>query len=100
MGRRKDSRFGPLETIRVTDLLNERIYSVDSAGIIVATEYFSRDAALKGCVQTEPMAIEQELPAADIFSVESLDRSFVPEKYRNGPEAPAGDVWSGSRRCV
>jgi hypothetical protein len=97
---RKESRFGPLDTIRVTDLLNERFYSVDPAGIIVATEYFSRDAGLKGCVQTEPMAIEKDLPAGDIFSVESLERSVVPEKYRSGPENPSGDLWSGSRRCI
>ncbi|HEX8513624.1 MAG TPA: hypothetical protein VF688_11035 [Allosphingosinicella sp.] len=97
---RKDSRFGPVDTIRVTDLLNERLYTVDEVGIIVATEYFSRDAALKGCVQTEPVSIEKELPAADIFAVESLERSFVPEKYQKGPETPAGDLWSGSRRCV
>lgn len=97
---RKDSRFGPVDSIRLTDLLNERFYAVDPAGIIVATEYFSRDPGLKGCVQTEPTAIEKELPEADIFSVESLGRSVVPERYRKGPEAPAGDLWSGSRRCV
>jgi hypothetical protein len=97
---RKNGRFGPIDTIRATELLNERYYGVDEAGIVVATEYFSTDAALKGCVQTEPLAIEKELPEADMFSVESLARSFVPEKYQRGPEAPAGDLWSGSRRCV
>lgn len=97
---RKDSRLGPVDTIRLTDLLNERFYTVDSTGIIVATEYFSRDAALKGCVQTEPQAIEKDLPAADIFSVDSLRESVVPEKYRKGPEAPVGDLWRVGRRCV
>jgi hypothetical protein len=97
---RRNSRFGPIDTIRVTELLNERFYGVNQAGIIVAAEYFSTDSALKGCVQTEPLAVEKELPAADMFSVESLARSFVPEKYQKGPEAPAGDLWSGSRRCV
>lgn len=97
---RTTGRFGPVDTIRVTDLLNERYYAVDEAGIIVATEYFSTDAALKGCVQTEPLAVRKELPAADIFSVESLAQSFVPEKYQRGPETPAGDLWSGGRRCV
>jgi hypothetical protein len=97
---RRNSRFGPVDTIRVTELLNERFYGVDQAGIIVATEYFSTDAALKGCVQTEPLAVEKDLPAVDMFSVESLGRSFVPEKYQKGPGAPAGDLWSGSRRCV
>jgi hypothetical protein len=97
---RKHGRFGPVDTIRATDLLNERFYTVDEAGIIVATEYFSTDPALKGCVQTEPLAVEKTLPADDMFSVGSLERSFVPEKYRNGPEAPTGELWSGGRRCV
>lgn len=97
---RKDSRFGPLDTIRLISFQEERIYTVNSTGILVATETFPHESGLKSCVQTEPLAVETELPAADIFSVESLDRSAVPEKYRKGPEAPVGDLWSGTRRCI
>lgn len=97
---RKDSRFGPLDTIRLIGFQEERIYTVDSTGILVATETFPTVSGLKSCVQTEPLAIEAELPAADIFSVASLIQSAVPEKYRTGPEAPVGDLWSGTRRCI
>jgi hypothetical protein len=97
---RKSSRFGPVETIRILDSTDERLYAVDETGVLVASEIFPRDPAAKYCVQQEPAAIERRLPAADIFSPGSLGRSFAAERFRTPPKAPVGDLWLGTRRCV
>jgi hypothetical protein len=97
---RKDSRFGLVDTIRILDSDDERIYTVDETGVLVASEIFPRDAAAAYCVQQEPLAVERELPAADMFSADSLLRSFAAERLHTPPKAAVGDLWLGARRCV
>jgi hypothetical protein len=97
---RKATRFGPLERLRILDPANERLYAVDRDGILVAAEIFPRDGAGGGCLQQEPLALEKTLPAQNIFSEESLGKSFAAPRFRSPPKAYSGDLWLGSRRCV
>jgi hypothetical protein len=97
---RKRSRFGRIDMIRILDPADERLYAVDEAGVLVASEIFPRDAAAGYCVQQEPLAVERSLPAGDLFKAESLSESFAAEKMGDPPAAAAGDLWLGSRRCV
>jgi hypothetical protein len=97
---RRSSRFGPVETLRILDLADERIYAVDETGVLVASEIFPRDPAATYCVQQEPLAIERKLPAKDMFSTKSLGRSFAAGRFLASPTAAVGDLWLGTRRCV
>jgi hypothetical protein len=96
---RVESRFGPLDRIRLVDDSFDRTYAVNEAGVLVATEMFSNQPDSGECVQNEAIAIEDELPEEDIFSPQSLKRSVVPEKYRTAPAAPKGDYWLDGFRC-
>jgi hypothetical protein len=97
---RKESRFGPVDTIRIVDVIDERTYAVDQKGVLVGSEYSARDPARRDCVKTEPLAYLADLPAGDAFSEDSLRRSLVPERYRQGPAAPVGDLWVQERSCA
>jgi hypothetical protein len=97
---RKPSRFGPVDVVRILDPAEERIYAVDDDGVLVSTEIFPRDPAAEYCVQQEPLAIERALPADDMFSKDSLRRSFAAPRFETVPEAPTGDLWISERRCV
>jgi hypothetical protein len=97
---RKSTRFGQVDIIRILDQSDERIYAVDEIGVLVASEIFPRDPAARYCVQQEPLAVERELPATDMFSAESLGRSFAAERFSTPPLAAVGDLWLGARRCV
>ncbi|HYJ82478.1 MAG TPA: hypothetical protein VEW26_06510, partial [Allosphingosinicella sp.] len=77
-----------------------RLYAVDDKGALVASEIFPRDPAAGYCVQQEPLAVERGLPAEDMFSTQSLDRSFAATRFQAAPRAPVGDLWLGERRCV
>jgi hypothetical protein len=97
---RKSTRFGPLDRLRILDPANERLYAVDRDGVLVAAEIFPRDGAGGACLQQEPLALEKTLPAEDIFSAESLRKSFAAPRFQSPPKAYSGDLWLGSRRCV
>ena len=97
---RKATRFGPVDMLRVVDPEDERIYAVDQTGVLVASEIFPRDKGSGSCLQQEPLAVETTLPAADMFSAESLRNSFAAARFRSPPKAYAGDLWLGTRRCV
>jgi hypothetical protein len=97
---RRDSRFGGLDLLRILDPADERLYAVDDNGVLVASEIFPRDPAARYCVQQEPLAVEKVLPAEDMFSAQSLQRSFAASRFEAVPGSPVGDLWFGNRRCV
>jgi hypothetical protein len=97
---RKATRFGPVDLLRVLDPADERIYAVDQAGALVASEIFPRDKAAASCLQQEPLAVERVLPAEDMFTVGSLKRSFAAVRFQSPPNAYSGDLWLGTRRCI
>ena len=95
----RDSRFGPVETVRLTDPEDERIFVVDADGALVAFEVFARTADRATCLQGEAVAVERRVPEGDIFSAESLVESVVPDRHRAPPAAPVGDLWTRDRPC-
>lgn len=90
-------RFGEVDRLRIVDDEVERIYTVDRDGILVGAEIYAPDG--DSCLQAEAVAVERSLPEGDLFSVESLDRSVVPERYRRAPERRIGDLWTPGRSC-
>jgi hypothetical protein len=97
---RKATRFGPVDMLRVIDPADERIYAVNGAGVLVASEIFPRSKAEGSCLQQEPLAVESTLPAEDMFSAQSLRKSFAAARFQSRPKAYVGDLWLGTRRCV
>ena len=91
------SRFGPVDRLRIVDEEAERFYAVDRDGILVGAEIYTLDG--RGCLQSEPLAVERSLPEGDLFSAESLDRSFVPERVLRAPDRRVGDLWTPGRSC-
>ncbi|HYE27661.1 MAG TPA: hypothetical protein VEA61_05450 [Allosphingosinicella sp.] len=86
--------------LRILDPADERLYAVDQARALVASEILPRDSAGDYCVPAEPVAVERTLPPNDMFSVDSLGRSFAAQRFSTRPAAATGDLWLGSRRCV
>jgi hypothetical protein len=90
------SRFGTVDRLRVVDEANERFYAVDRDGVLVGAEIYPLDG--RGCLQSEPLAVDHSVPEGDLFSAESLDRSFVPQRFRRVPER-IGDLLTPGRSC-
>lgn len=90
-------RFGQVDRLRILDDEVERFYVVDRDGILVGAEIYA--SAENSCLQAEAVAVERSLPEGDLFSVESLSRSVVPERYRRVPERRVGDLWTPGRSC-
>ena len=96
---RRDSRFGPVDLLRLVYPDNERTYAVSPEGILVAAEIFASDPQVTHCVQNEAVAVERALPAGNIFSAESLARSVVAESYREPPASASADLWTRLLSC-
>jgi hypothetical protein len=95
-----DSRFGPVDRIRIVDPADDRLYAVNAQGVLVASEQFPRTASGRYCVQTRVIAVDNHLPEEDIFSAASLSRSVVPSRFRSRGEEDQGDLWLSHRRCI
>jgi hypothetical protein len=80
---RGKSRFGPVDRIRVTDDEVIRTYDVADNGALVAATI----SDLNGTLRLENWAVDLRptLPSEDIFSKESLQRSVVPDQYKQRP---------------
>jgi hypothetical protein len=80
---RVKSRFGSVDRIRVTDDKVIRTYEVADNGALVA----GRIADLDGTLRVDNFALDllATVPDGDIFSKESLQRSVVPEQYKQRP---------------
>jgi hypothetical protein len=80
---RGKSRFGHVDRLRVTDDDNIRTYDIADNGAIVAGTI----ADLDGTMRLDSFALNllSTLPSEDIFSMESLQRSVVPEQYKQRP---------------
>jgi hypothetical protein len=89
-----------VDMLRVVDPADERIYAVDRAGVLVASEIFPRGKVPGSCLQQEPLAIEKTMPAEDMFSKASLQQSFAAGRFAARPKTYVGDLWLGARRCV
>ena len=96
---RRNGRFGSVDMIKLIDEGEERSYAIDEQGVLMATEIFPRGADPGYCVQNEAFAVERTVPAGDIFSPESLNRSVVADRFRAAPPRPAGNFWLRDFSC-
>ena len=96
---RRNGRFGSVDMIKLIDEGEERSYAIDEQGVLMATEIFPRGADPGYCVQNEASAVERTVPAGDLFSPESLNRSVVADRFRAPPPRPAGNFWLRDFSC-
>jgi hypothetical protein len=81
-----DTPFGVADRIQLTDAQLVRTYDVIKSGVIVHTEFHARGPGEPEVLSSRAVAVLPELPAGDLFSDASLDRSFVPEAYKTAPK--------------
>lgn len=78
----EDSPFGLIDRIELNDPQNVRTYAVAANGAIVGSTIELKD----GTVLLASKAVEMlEAAPQNIFTVESLSRSAVPQKFRTAP---------------
>ncbi len=80
---RVSSRFGPIDRIRVTDDKVIRTYDVADNGALVSGTISDLDGTLR--LDNFALDLVSTLPSEDIFSKESLQRSVVPDQYKQRP---------------
>jgi len=84
---RMDSRFGPVERVRLVDAENLRTYDVTGDGAIIGSTYDARDKEATSGLVMNAVAVEHRLPKPDLFSDASLATSAVPGRYKVAPRA-------------
>lgn len=85
-----DSGLGPADVIRITGGPYIRTYTVNSDGVIVRSSFQSNTPEHPYVLQTVSTELSPTLPDADMFTGDSLSRSFVPDRYKTGP---SGQRW-------
>lgn len=80
--------FGKADRITVTDAEVIRSYDITSQGVIVGGTYRVNDENKRLVLEARAVAVESMLPAADMFDAQSLQKSFVPERYKAPPANP------------
>ena len=78
---------GPADRVEVNDRDYVRTYDVTREGILVRGIYASNEAPSTPTLESWTVALDRNLPSEDMFSEESLTRSFVPPKFTNPPES-------------
>jgi len=79
------TKFGSTQRVRVTDTQNVREYDVTDDGILLQSTYRDRaDGRL--LITGSAIDVKRDVPSPDMFSRESLARSFVPAEYRAPPQ--------------
>ncbi len=84
-GKRK-TRFGPTTHLVVVDADNIRTYDVDANGVLLGATISDRDGSLR--LVSRAVSFTADVPP-DIFSIESLGKSAVPERFRKFVRYPA-----------
>lgn len=79
------SAFGAADIIRLSGGPVIRTYEVDPNGVIVRASYHNDAPGHPVALETLSTDLSAELPAEDMFTDESLSRSYVPEAYKSGP---------------
>lgn len=89
-----DTPWGPAERLRIVDARYIRDYDVSAQGILLAGRYAENKAGEPVILTNRAVALDTALPEAGMFDRKSLDRSFVPERYR-GPPLPLAEPDGG-----
>jgi hypothetical protein len=84
---RVEGPFGIVDRVEVADHENVRVYDVTREGVIVRATYADRETPQILALESWTVALDSELPADDLFSEQSLQRSFVPAQHQSPPTA-------------
>ena len=91
LGRVKTA-FGDADRIRVTDADLIRTYDIADDGVILRTIFQKKGAGEPTVLTAETAGLTRDLPAEDMFTEQSLGRSYVSDRFRLPPPAsPAKD---------
>jgi hypothetical protein len=82
-----DTRFGKADRVRVTDAELVRTYDVSRDGVILRTVFEENSPTRTFVLLAEATAVLDKLPDAGMFDEQSLDKSFVPERFTRPPAA-------------
>jgi hypothetical protein len=77
--------FGPADRIRIVTSELIRRYDVSPGGVLLGTTFYDNSPGETERLVNWAVAVENRLPARDMFDKASLDRSFVPERYKRSP---------------
>ena len=77
--------FGPADVVSLSGGGLIRTYSVDRSGVILRSTFQNDQPGAPIVLSTISTDLTSTVPAADMFSNDSLARSYVPEKYKTGP---------------
>ena len=82
---RVQTGMGSADRVQITDTSNVRTYDISKDGIILASVYALVDSPQPIILRTWALAIRPNLPDKNMFDEASLQRSFVPERYKIAP---------------
>jgi hypothetical protein len=82
---RVQTEFGPADRVRLTDDELIREYDVSPDGVLLGATFLANDEEESQILLSETVDLLRELSDPDMFDRESLDRSYVPEAYRQPP---------------
>lgn len=83
----KQTPFGSATMIEITDPENIRTYEVSDEGILLAATISDNAEPALLRLTGYAVAVEKAVPSKVMFSVTSLDTSFVPERYTHVPKS-------------
>lgn len=81
-----DTSFGKARRIELIDEADVRVYDIAASGALLRTTYAAKASPEKYIIITEARAFSTDKPDPTMFSRASLNRSFVPDPYRQPPD--------------
>lgn len=78
----KRTAFGKVTVIELTDASERRTYDVTDDGILLGSTIGELGRGGHVWVVNKAIHVSRDIPASDIFSVESLEHSFVAQQFR------------------
>jgi hypothetical protein len=75
------TKFGTARKVRVVDKENVREYTVSKEGVLLKTTYSENRHNGALLIVTEAFKLTNSVPDANMFSEDSLNRSFLPKKF-------------------
>lgn len=79
------TRFGAADRLRLIDDELIRQYDVSRDGVLLGTVFAVNRPGEPAVLTASAVAVKGDLPERDMFDVESLSRSVVPDRYRQPP---------------
>ena len=70
----------------MTDAENIKTYDVADNGVLLHSTYETNDARRIMVLEADAVALSRQLPGAAMFDEASLEKSFVPGRYKTAPK--------------